>query len=1440
MSAQRGRGFPLAILPLAALAPFLAFFATMPAAASDEDDNPYRPGLVARYRGSDGIEYARLAERLWHVWNALPPDRRVPPGPFTALYSGRLWAQSPGSYRLHVFAAGSVRLELNGQLILEDQAPEPRWFDALPIELPFGYHPLKIEYRRTDEPARIALAWEGPQFGLEPVGARWLFHDARQTPSGDFERGEMLVRALGCAACHELAGEPDALRAPALDSLGGNLSGAWLMDWLAGRAPDAKADFEVPRARRMPHFGFSRDEAAAIADVLLAASEPPREPALPAIGRSPQQDGKKKKRGKNEAKDEPPPPTAAAGASLFRSVGCLACHRVGELGTGGLFGGGDLSRVAGKRPADFFARWLADPARLNRDHRMPLFALEAHELASLSLYLQTLGGPAGPAATKITSRFHDGARLVREARCVACHALPKSLAVKRADKPVKLYKAALARGENSCLFEPDSARSRPGYRLADDDRRAIRTFFAGTSHVSDAPVARTGEHLLVEHNCLACHARGSSPGLVEQLPAVAEADAALGAVLPALEPPALVGVGDKLEDEALVDAIRTPKSQRRPWLRVRMPKFPLSPEETDSLVRYFVDSDRIPPRANESPPAEPAALSNTALDAAGPRLVTADGFGCTSCHAIGDWTPQKVELDAQGSALSQIGKRVRREWFDRWVRNPARSVPQMEMPAVQRGIRGVLDGNLDAQLAAVWRALNRENFTPPAPAALRVVRRANLPELGEPAAVLSDVIEVAGRPFVKPLVVGLKNRHNVLVDLAANRLAAWWIGDVARQQTRGKTWYWEAGQPQLLSVDDESNEPIGDLWLVRGGETIGPVPAGQYVTEIDVLEHVEDGVRFSHRLRFPIDGPPAVIRVVQEFSPLVAAPGQQSGFRRRVRLEAAPGQAEWELLALAGDVNLDSPGRSATLLGPNGSVQVSLAEDAGARLTKTPRGAVVALGGGQAPACELEYRAEAVPDQFAPPPVVDRSVRRAELKVVPGFEAVRLPLSDQPMPTGLAWRADGTLVVSSLEGRVWLGHDDDGDGLEDRLVPFSDELAAPYGVATAGDAIDVINKHALLRLFDDDGDGRAERTELLASGWGHTRDYHDWVMGLPRDAEGNYYVSLGCEQDNRSEAAARFRGRVVRLVPRERTTDDPRRFSLHEICAGLRFPQGIALSSERELFVTDQQGHFNPFNELNHVVEGARYGFINSGERKQGFNPPFRTAAIEIPHPWTRSVNGICFLETPAAVREKPGRDLFGPFEGHLVGCEYDTRRLVRLSLERVGGEFQGAVYPLSREPSPGEETFEGPLVSSVAPDGDLYVGNIRDSGWGAGTNTGSIVRLRRHGDFPPGIAEVRAASRGFTIDFTTPLDRERAAEAGNYAISSYRRISTPAYGGEDKDRRIEAIRKVAVSDDARRVTIELGGLREGFVYEFHLRDLAGGERFFPDEAHYTLRHRAP
>jgi hypothetical protein len=303
---------------------------------------------------------------------------------------------------------------------------------------------------------------------------------------------------------------------------------------------------------------------------------------------------------------------------------------------------------------------------------------------------------------------------------------------------------------------------------------------------------------------------------------------------------------------------------------------------------------------------------------------------------------------------------------------------------------------------------------------------------------------------------------------------------------------------------------------------------------------------------------------------------------------------------------------------------------------------------------------------------------------------------------------------------------------------------------------------------------------------------------------------------------------------------------------------GLALSRDGVLFATDNQGNYNPFNELNHLRAGAHYGFINKLEFRPGVRPPLEPPVIDLPHPWTRSVNGLCFLYTPPAVRQKLGRDVFGPFEGHLIGCEYDTRRLIRMSLQRVGDSYQGAAYAFTidadavgrisnpsdaggrfKKPPHVDGELQGPVCCTVSPSGDLYVGNLRDSGWGGGANVGSIVRLRPVGKIPLGIAEVRAASDGLEIDFTGPVNREIAARAENYAVSSYRRESTPAYGGPDVDRRTENVRSVELTPDARRARLKLDKLRGGFVYEVRIKNLAAGAEFHPDEAHLTVR-KAP
>jgi hypothetical protein len=964
--------------------------------------------------------------------------------------------------------------------------------------------------------------------------------------------------------------------------------------------------------------------------------------------------------------------------------------------------------------------------------------------------------------------------------------------------------------------------------------------------------------------------------LAAQAPAIAAALPALGTSLGGLTPPPLDSVGDKLHDSALVAAIKLSRDPLRPWLSVRMPRFDLDDAEVAQLVEHFVAADRIPDGAPttdaqsvaeaDSPAHELAELADDSLVAPGARLVTSDGFGCVSCHQIGKVEPTRSEPGTRGVNLTLVGERVRSTWFERWVRNPARIVPRIEMPSVQQPVRGVSDGRLDVQLAAVWTVLNRPGFNPPEPNPVRVLRRRNLADDDDPPIVVQDVFKFGDRKFVDPLVIGLANRHNILFDLETNRLAGWWIGDTARQRTKGKSWHWEPGGTLVAPLPGKENADdalaTSEILLVRGDEVVAPERKGQSLARLVS----GSGSHFRLQLTFTLDNRKCAIDVTQSYLAYVTS-GESavpSGFSRFVEVSGVP--PDWQVIVRPWSGGLTPPPNAVEL--PTslriaqglGDAEVEPTNRPFERIDRHDLGFVLLPepdGDGNV-TFELEYRCAAPVDRYEVPVAAPVVAEKALLDVVPGFEAIQLPLPTEIMPTSLAWRNGNELMFTSLKGQVYAAHDDDNDELEDRLELLADGLAAPYGIARSSEdgkamVIDVIHKPGLVRFSDYDHDRFFDEMEVLASGWGHTDDYHDWAVGLPSDGQGGYYAALPCQQDDRSPAEAFLRGKIVRLMPPPhdalpndpvlRGAAPPTPWSIVPFAAGLRFPMGLAIDRHGELFATDNQGNYNPFNELNHILPVKRYGFINKLDARKlaadGAKPPeFVAAAIEIPHPWTRSVNGIAFLDTPPALLRQTGREAFGPFEGHLIGCEYDTRRLIRMSLERVDGVYQGAAYPFSVPPASADAlTFEGPVACAVSPQGDLYVGSMRDSGWGAGANTGSIVRLRPTGDWPLGIASATIAPRGFRLRFTGPVDADRGASAGNYAIESYRRISTPEYGGPDVDRRREAIRAVELSADRLEARIELGELRTDCVYEIRVRGLGpAGAALVPDEAHYTVR----
>jgi len=679
--------------------------------------------------------------------------------------------------------------------------------------------------------------------------------------------------------------------------------------------------------------------------------------------------------------------------------------------------------------------------------------------------------------------------------------------------------------------------------------------------------------------------------------------------------------------------------------------------------------------------------------------------------------------------------------------------------------------------------------------------------------------------------------------LETAKFDAWWIGDLANQQNQGKVWFWEAaGQPLFSNSQGKS-----EFQLLHAAVLPDPTNTGQFVTEPDKWISRTDGVELQHRLHFKgrENKSDLILHLRQTYQPIWSTSNETAnGFKRSIEVKGLPINAQFGIRLFDSSRfskhELDESRRKLTLENGNAKLQLQIVEPVKFEIDESGLLRIKAADSQDSLRISLNYLTSLPADAFAQPGTASEIEKRPPevLHVVPGFESIRLPIMNQLMPSGICWRPDGKLVACSLKGRVWLLEDTDRDGVEDDARPISNELSTPYGIFAGDQYVDVINKFGLVRLTDEDGDGFMETNQLVASGWGHTDDYHDWAIGLPRLDDGSYFVGLPCQQDDRSSAGARYRGKVLKLVPREPTDDDPRLFEIRVVSAGHRFPMGLALNTENELFVTDNQGNYNPFNELNHVTNGAHFGFINKLEQKANASVSALTLpAIDIPHPWTRSVNGICFLDAPNTQAELAAAS-FGVFAGQLIGCEYDTQRLIRMSVQKVEDTFQGAAYPFSYAKPLRGEPLLGPIVCSVSPRGDLYIGSIRDSGWGAGDNVGELVRLRvKLDEVPAGIAEVQAVPDGFEIRFTKPVDESLAVDSANYLVSSYTRVSTPQYGSPDVGRRVEKVQSIELLD-SERVLIKVDQLRENHVYEFRLKDLTKDNTFFPAEAYFTLRKR--
>ena len=289
----------------------------------------------------------------------------------------------------------------------------------------------------------------------------------------------------------------------------------------------------------------------------------------------------------------------------------------------------------------------------------------------------------------------EGRRLFASTGCISCH---QHKAVKET-QPVgalipQFTKMDLMEG---CLSD-ESKNGVPRFALTQQQRSdivaAVQSLTGNDS--GDTPASRKIAATLLTLNCYACHQRDKIGGVEREL------DYIFTGSIPEMGdegrlPPHLDGIGDKLQINWLKEVLNK-GAKDRPYMATRMPKF--GEQNVGQLIELLAKTDQkteVPEVKFEEP---------THRVIAEARLMVGDrALSCIKCHYFG----KHAATGIQSLDMTTMTKRLRRDWFHRYLINPQAYRPGTRMPSAWPNNRSVvpkiLHGDPAQQIEAMWEYL---------------------------------------------------------------------------------------------------------------------------------------------------------------------------------------------------------------------------------------------------------------------------------------------------------------------------------------------------------------------------------------------------------------------------------------------------------------------------------------------------------------------------------------------------------------------------------------------------------------------------------------------------------------------------------------------------------------------------------------------------------------
>lgn len=464
---------------------------------------------------------------------------------------------------------------------------------------------------------------------------------------------------------------------------------------------------------------------------------------------------------------------------------------------------------------------------------------------------------------------------------------------------------------------------------------------------------------------------------------------------------------------------------------------------------------------------------------------------------------------------------------------------------------------------------------------------------------------------------------------------------------------------------------------------------------------------------------------------------------------------------------------------------------------------------------------------------------------------------------GLCTLPNGDLGVATRRGDIFIVENPSSN--KPYFKKVASGLHEVLGLAYKNGSLYCAQRGELTKMTDTNMDGKMDLFETVYS-WPLSGHYHEYSFGPVLGPDGSFFVSgnvaFGDEEWWRGESRVPWRGWMMHI------TEDGK---MEPWATGFRSPCGLG-TIDGELFYTENQGDWMGSGGLTHVKKGSFVGHpaglrwtgmpnspvkLTTEELYAKVDPRFRRDAngnaikpenvenekfvtlfdmkkyfpeVQLPAVWLP--HGVLGISNSQLTTIPDGA--FGPFAKQVLIGDQGQSKIMRVYLEKVKGEYQGAAWDF-------RSGFQsGVLRLAWGKDGSLFVGET-NRGWGsAGDANQGLQRLVWNNRVPFEMRTVSAMPDGFEITFTQPVDKKYAEDIASYNVESFTYKYHPVYGSPTVNTEKLTIKGVQVSPDGMKVRLVIDGLRQYYIHKLSLNGIRTTEKSYslvhPD-VYYTLNN---